>query len=185
MSADSDLIEVLVHDHREVQQMFAELESGPDPKRRRELVDNVILELVRHSVAEEMYLYPATRKALPDGDEIADHEIDEHASAERIMKQLDGMDPGDPRFEPLVRDLITDVRHHIDEEEGELFPRLAQAVDAETRAGLGRKIQAAKKIAPTHPHPAAPDKPPANKVIGPLTGLVDRMRDALTGARSD
>ncbi|MEV4313882.1 hemerythrin domain-containing protein [Actinocrispum sp. NPDC049592] len=177
-----NLVDVIVADHREVERMFEELESGQGtPGHRKELADHVVTELVRHSVAEEMYMYPAARKALPDGDEIADHEIEEHAEAERVMKGLEDMPATDPRFDELVRRLIKDVRHHIKEEEENLLPRLAQACSAEDLEDLGRKVTNAKKIAPTRPHPGAPDKPPANRILAPGAGLIDRMRDHMSG----
>jgi len=184
MAEKRDMIDALIHDHREVEEMFVELESTENsPERVRELTDNVITELVRHSVAEEQYLYPTTRKALPGGDALADREIEEHAAAERTMKQLDGMDPSDPAFNGLLAELITDIRGHVAEEENDLFPRLRAACGQEELDELGNKIQQVKKVAPTHPHPNAPDTPPLNKMGGPVLGLVDRVRDAL-GARS-
>ncbi|MET8147110.1 hemerythrin domain-containing protein [Actinoplanes sp. NPDC049668] len=78
-TAQRDLIEILVHDHREVEELFDKFEATADPERRQDISEAAITELVRHSVAEEQYLYPAARKALPDGDEIAEHEIAEHA----------------------------------------------------------------------------------------------------------
>ena len=74
-----DLIEAIVTDHREVEAVFAEIERSGDARNRRELVEHVIVELVRHSVAEEQYLYPTAREVLADGDELADHELEEHA----------------------------------------------------------------------------------------------------------
>jgi hemerythrin superfamily protein len=176
-----DLIEVLIHDHREVEAMFAELETGAvDLQRRREVADAVIAELVRHSVAEEQYLYPAARRVLPDGDELADHEIREHAEAEETMKSLEGLDAGDPAFDHTVATLIRQIRHHL-QEEGNLFPRLRAACSRDELRELGHKIELAKKIGPTRPHPSAPDTPPWNKVLAPGAGLVDRVRDALSG----
>ncbi|MCP2261457.1 Hemerythrin HHE cation binding domain-containing protein [Streptoalloteichus tenebrarius] len=181
-----DLFSVLIADHREVEQAFRELETGAisDPRQRRDLADHVIAELVRHSVAEEMYLYPTARKVLPDGDQIADQEIAEHAEAERVMKELDGMDATDARFDELLRTLMREIRDHIRGEENDLFPRLQAACDQEELRELGRKVTRAKQMAPTRPHPAAPDKPPANKLLAPGTGLVDRLRDALTGRKT-
>jgi hypothetical protein len=49
---------------------------------------------------------------------------------------------------------------------------------------LGEKFEKAKKMAPTRPHPMAPDHPPANKILGPGAGLIDRMRDVLSGRNS-
>jgi hemerythrin superfamily protein len=176
-----DLIDAIIADHRVFESVFVELEMSGDPRLRRDLVEHVIAELVRHSVAEEQYLYPTARKALPDGDEVADHEIEEHAEAEKVMKALDGTDVTDPKFDELLSELIADIRHHLDEEEGDLLPRLRNACDAEDLRELGKKFQQSKKMAPTRPHPSAPDRPPANKILGPGVGLIDRMRDALSG----
>src|SRR5829696_7955258 len=116
MAEKRDMIDALVHDHREVEEMFTEMESGAaDPRRLRELTDEVIAELVRHSVAEEQYLYPLTREVLPGGDQLADRELEDHAAAEQIMKELDGMDPTDARYDMLVAQLITDIRGHVAE----------------------------------------------------------------------
>ena len=186
-SHDSDVIAVLTHDHREVEEMFAELEKlgAADVDRRRQLTEKVIIELVRHSVAEEAYLYPATRELIPGGDEIADREIAEHAEAEQTMKRIEETDPESAEYTTLMGELMREIRAHIQEEENELFPKLRQNAGAERLAELGGKVQAIKKVAPTRPHPSAPDTPPANKLLGPATGLIDRVRDALSGRGKD
>jgi len=182
MATSSNLISVITQDHREVEAVFQELESGKgSPEHRRDLADHVIAELVRHSVAEEQYMYPAAREALEGGDELVDHELEEHAEAEKLMKDLDGLDPTDPRFDELLTTLMSEIRHHIEEEESDLLPQLQAACSEEQLRDLGEKVTRAKAMAPTHPHPSAPDKPPANKLLGPGAALVDRMRDALTG----
>jgi hemerythrin-like domain-containing protein len=181
-TGNGDLINVITADHREAENIFQELETGTGgPEHRRDLADHVIAELVRHSVAEEQYMYPAAREALSNGDEVADHELQEHAEAEQVMKELDGLDATDPKFDELLGKLISDIRHHIEDEEKDLLPKLQQACSQEQLENLGEKVTKAKQMAPTRPHPAAPDKPPANKILGPGAGLVDRMRDALTG----
>jgi hemerythrin superfamily protein len=182
MATTDNLISVITQDHREVEAVFQELESGAGtPEHRRDLADHVIAELVRHSVAEEQYMYPAAREALEGGDELADHELEEHAEAEKLMKELDGLDPTDPRFDELLGTLMSDIRHHIEEEESDLLPKLQAACSEEQLQDLGQKVVRAKKMAPTHPHPSAPDTPPANKILAPGAALVDRLRDALTG----
>lgn len=185
MAQETDLIDEIIADHRSFEAAFQELESGDGtPEHRRDLADHVVADLVRHSVAEEQHLYPAAREALSDGDEIVDHEIEEHAEAERVMKELEGVEATDPRFDELIGTLITDVRHHLEEEESDLLPRLREACSPEELRGLGEKVSRAKQMAPTRPHPKAPDTPPANKILAPGAGLVDRIRDALTGRRS-
>lgn len=184
---NEDLLELLSTDHREVEEMFGRLEAlaGGTSGEAKTLAERVVIELVRHSVAEEEYLYPTTREHVPGGAKLADQEIAEHAAAERTMKALEGLGPGDAQFWPTVHTLMTEIRQHIDEEERDLFPWLRDAVPASVLAELGDKARTAKKLAPTRPHPAAPDTPPLNKLLAPGAGLVDRVRDALTGRGKD
>ncbi len=162
----TDLIEILVNDHRRVETLFVELETGAgDPDHRHAVIDVIIAELVRHAVAEELYLLPVARELLPDGDRIADRELKRHADVERIMDALE-----DPTL------LIATVRAHVEEQERDLFPRVRQACAPEQLDDLGRRAEAAKRIAPTRPHPNAP----ANRLGAAGTGLFDRVRDAMT-----
>ena len=164
----TDLIDVLVSDHRRIETLFAELENGAgDPGHRRNVVDVVVAELMGHAVAEELYLYPTVRELLPDGDQIADRGLRHHAEAERTMDALDPADPGA---------LIAAVRAHVEEQERDLFPRLRQVCPPDRLDDLGHRAEAAKRIAPTRPHPHAP----ANRLGAAGTGLVDRVRDAIT-----
>lgn len=176
-----DLIDHIIADHREADEVFREIDKSDDPEVRRALVEHVITELVRHSVAEEQYLYPTIRKVLSDGDKLADHELAEHAEAEKLMKQIEKTDTNDAKFDELFSKLVDDIRHHIEGEESQLLPKLRDACDSAELQELGEKFERSKKIAPTRPHPTAPDRPPANKILGPGAALIDRMRDALTG----
>jgi hemerythrin superfamily protein len=176
-----DLIDDIIADHRAVEELFKEIDKSPEPDARRALVEHTITELVRHSVAEEQYLYPTTRKVLPDGDKITDHDLEEHAKAEKLMKRIEDTKSVDNKFNELVGTLMDDIRHHVEEEESDLLPKLRDACDAAQLRELGEKFEKAKKTAPTRPHPSAPNQPPANKILAPGAGLIDRMRDALTG----
>jgi hemerythrin superfamily protein len=179
-----DVIAVLTHDHREVEQMFAELESlrgatgEAQRARRKDLVDQVTIELVRHSVAEEAEVYPAVKEKVSNAE--AERALEEHAEAEETMKRLEGLQPDDPSFDQELATLMTEIRAHVAEEEGEMFPHMRRVFSEEELVELGRKVEAVKKMAPTRPHPSAPDEPPGDKILGPITGLLDRMRDAVT-----
>ncbi|GHD87536.1 hemerythrin domain-containing protein [Streptomyces naganishii] len=182
MGHGGDVIHELTTDHREVEEIFAQIEALPiGDKRRKDLADQATIELVRHSVAEEMHLYPAVRRHLPDGDAIADREIQDHSEAEQTMKDLEGCEADDPQFDQLMSRLMREIREHVTDEEQNLFPRLRQAASPEDLEKLGEKVRSAKKTAPTRPHPSAPDTPPANKLLAPGAGMVDRIRDALSG----
>ncbi|WP_202805934.1 hemerythrin domain-containing protein [Actinopolymorpha alba] len=177
-----DMIDVLVADHRELRQLFTQVErdKGQPAKRRRQLADVVIAELVRHEAAEGRYLYPTARRVIPNGDTLADQELSEHAEAEKTMKQLQRAKPSTPEFERLLDSLMQRTREHLRQEESEVFPKLREACSKEELRELGRKVEVAKAAAPTRPHPHAPDKPPLNKLLGPGTGIVDKVRDLLT-----
>ncbi|MFE3456629.1 hemerythrin domain-containing protein [Nocardiopsis aegyptia] len=179
-----DLIDVIISDHRQVEQIFTELESSPSPEARKQLTEHVITELVRHSVAEEQHMYPTARRVLDDGDQIVDQELQEHAEAEQVMKDLEGLDADDFEFQRLLTKLISDVRDHVEDEEKNLLPRLRAACTQEDLRDLGTKVVKAKERAPTRPHPGAPNTPPANKILAPGAGLIDRLRDALSGRES-
>src|SRR4051795_1364796 len=118
-----DVIEILEHDHREVEQMFAELESlrgatSDDAKsRRKDVMEQVTIELVRHSVAEEVLVYPQVEKKVSEQE--AERARKEHAEAEETMSRLDGLDPDDPAFDDELATLIREIRQHVAEEEGE------------------------------------------------------------------
>ncbi|MCE3555384.1 hemerythrin domain-containing protein [Pseudonocardia sp. RS11V-5] len=150
---------------------------------RRDMADTAIAEIVRHSVAEEMYVYPAMSDALDHGGDTVEHDKEEHNKLERIMKDLEGVDGDDPQFGILVADMTRALRHHA-EEEGQQFPKMRERMSNETLLELRRKVEAAKKIAPTRPHPDAPNAELFHKLAGPGVGLVDRLRDRLTGRES-
>ncbi|MGV0721076.1 hemerythrin domain-containing protein [Mycolicibacterium elephantis] len=176
-----NIVDDIIADHREFESVFTEIESGGDPRTQPELVEHVIAGIVRHAVAEEQYVYPTARRALPDGDELVEHEIEEHSQAEEIMKDIEKAGTEDSKYDELVRKLIADIRHHIKDEEEDLLPQLRTVCPGDELRELSEKFHRAKKMAPTRPHPSAPDRPPANKILGPGAGLVDRLRDALTG----
>ncbi|MBV9162293.1 MAG: hemerythrin domain-containing protein [Pseudonocardiales bacterium] len=178
-----DVITFLMEQHKEVNSMFAQLEErdGARDDKIQRLAEQVVTALVKHSVAEEIYLYPTVRKVVPGGEGIADHELSEHDEAEQTMKRLEALAPDEPGFWPTVHELIGKIRHHVAEEENNLFPMLRAACSEEQLQELARKVEQAEKIAPTRPHPSAPSEGVALAVLAPGAGLVDRVRDALSG----
>ncbi|UYQ66334.1 hemerythrin domain-containing protein [Streptomyces peucetius] len=181
----ADLIDELVTAHREVELLFrlqASLPSGD--RRRREVADEVLFELVSHAVTEEHNLYPAVRDYLEGGGELADKELEDHAKIERLLKDLEDLSADDPRFDSLVSQLMLDVMAHFRDEEQQLFPALRLACPAEILTTLGAGVRRAKERAPTRPHPSAPDTPSASKLLAPGAGLVDRVRSLYSGPPS-
>ena len=180
-----DAIALLRQDHREVERLFKQFEkAGPRAhKTRRTVVDKVIKELSAHAVVEEQVFYPAIREAVPDTEDDVLESLEEHHIVKWTLSELDGMDPEEERFVPKVTVLMESVRHHVEEEENELFPAVREALTRKQLAELGEAMDNAKKAAPTRPHPRAPDTPPGNLVAGAGAAVLDKARDAVKKAR--
>ena len=180
-----DVIEILVHDHREVEEMFQELESlrgastEEDKQRRKTITEQVTIELVRHSVAEEVIVYPKVANKVSE--EEAQHAREEHAEAEETLARLEKLDADDPSFDDELAELMAEIRHHIEDEEGDMFAHMRQVIDAEELQRLGREVEAFKKVAPTRPHPNVPNTATARLAAGPAASLLDRFRDLASG----
>jgi hemerythrin-like domain-containing protein len=184
-----DVIEVLEQDHREVEEMFAELESlrgastDDAQARRKAVTEQVTIELVRHSVAEEVLVYPKVEDKVSA--EEVEHARKEHADAEKTLQRLEKLDPDDPAFDDELATLMAEIRHHIEDEEGEMFAHMRQVMDRDELRKLGGRVEAFKKVAPTRPHPSVPNTPVARTAAGPAASLFDRMRDLATGRGTD
>jgi hemerythrin superfamily protein len=184
-----DVIEILEQDHREVEEMFAELESlrgatsEEDRERRKTVAEQVTIELVRHSVAEEVLVYPRVESKVSA--EEVEHARKEHAEAEETLARLEKLDADDPSFDDEVATLMEEIRHHISDEEGQMFKHMREVLDADELRSLGTAVEAFKKVAPTRPHPNVPNEALPRLAAGPAASLIDRMRDLATGRGSD
>lgn len=179
-----DAVDILTADHRDMLELLSQIEGTADPGQRRDLADTVIAEVMRHAVAEEMFVYPAMEKHLPNGAEEVEHDTKEHEDLVKVMKQIEDTDASDPQFLDGVREMESQLRHHIDDEESDQFPQLRASIPAADLVDIGQKVENAKKVAPTRPHPHAPHSELFHKTIGPGVGMVDRLRDKLTGRQT-
>jgi len=93
------------------------------------------------------------------------------------LSELEKMKPEDERYDAKVQVLMESVRRHVEEEQEELFPKARRLLGDDLLFELGDRIEKAKKIAPTRPHPRAPDEPPGNLVAGTVAAVMDRAKD--------
>jgi hypothetical protein len=77
-----------------------------------------------------------------------------------------------------------EIRHHIEDEEGQIFARMREVMDRDELQKLGSRVEAFKKVAPTRPHPNVPNEALPRMAAGPAASLFDRMRDLATGRGS-
>jgi hemerythrin superfamily protein len=175
-----DAISLLKDDHQTVERLFKRFEKTSDRAtvERRRIVDEIIKELSIHAEIEETIFYPAVRQAVPPSEEMVLESLEEHHVVKWVLSELEGMAPDAERFEAKVTVLIENVRHHVEEEESDLFPKVRRALTRTALDNMGEAMARAKTIAPTRPHPRSPDTPPWNIVTGVVAAALDRARDA-------
>jgi hemerythrin-like domain-containing protein len=178
-----DAIKMLKDDHRTVERLFKRFEKAGDRAfaEKRATVDRIIEELSVHAAVEEQLFYPVVRATVPKTEDLALESLEEHHIVKWVLDALDSMAPEDERFDAKVTVLIENVRHHVKEEEQELFPMVRDELGRNALAELGEAMASARKLAPTHPHPRSPDTPPGNLVAGTAAGIADRVGDTVSG----
>jgi hemerythrin superfamily protein len=141
-SARREVLDALIEDHKLVKLLFREFERvrhGPERGARQAIAERVCSALDQHATLEEELFYPALRGVVRD-DDLLDEAGVEHGSARALMAELRDIDADDPRFGATFTVLAAYVKHHIREEEGQLFQQLTRArVDWE---GMRERIAA-------------------------------------------
>ncbi len=184
---------ILSDEHRLVEDLFTTFEDLGDRahKRRRSVVDKVIVALSQHAGVEETVFYPAVRARSADLTDDVLEALEEHHVVKWTLSELQSLPSEDERFAPKMTVLMENVRHHVKEEEKVLFPAVRRVFNRTDLEDLGAQLIAAKATAPTRPHPRAPDTPPGNVVANVLTAPLDaaanlteaaakRVRDVVT-----
>lgn len=172
-----DAVKLIKEDHRMVERLFKKFrQAGPRAYRTKEgLARRITRELSVHASIEEQLLYPALRNAEGNGE--VEEALHEHQEVKEALAQLETMSPEDPRFDETMNRVIEDVTHHAKEEERDMLPKLRNALTRKDLNELGDRMKTAKKMAPTRPHPSAPNTPPGNLIAGPAAAIADRARD--------
>ena len=124
--AANDAIALLKADHKEVAEMLDKFESARSTKEK--LAQQICQALTVHAQIEEEIFYPAARQALgEDGKDLLDEAKVEHNSLKELIGHIEGLESGDDLFDAQVKVLGEYVKHHVKEEEGELFPKLRKS----------------------------------------------------------
>lgn len=143
-----DAIDLLTEDHRKVDELFEDYDASKDEaddRAKEERVAEICLELTIHASVEEEIFYPAAREALESEDdaETLDEAEVEHQTIKDLVEQLQAMSAGEELYDAKVKVLAEYVKHHVQEEEGELFPAL-RGGDADLEA-LGAELAQRKE----------------------------------------
>jgi hemerythrin superfamily protein len=126
MEVAMDAIVKLRDDHKRVEKQFKVLEKGD-----LSVVPEICRELTVHATLEETIFYPAVRTNVDDSQDEVGESVEEHHLVKILVSELEQTDPADETYRSKATVLMELVRHHVDEEETEMFPQV--------RAELGRK----------------------------------------------
>lgn len=140
----NDATQLLIADHERVKSLLDKFEKARQEDQKERLAAEICMELTVHAQVEEELFYPAARQALgeDDADLVAEAKV-EHDSAKQLIAQIESGSPGDEMYDAKVKVLGEYVKHHVEEEEGELFPKVRRTeLDLE---GLGRQMQERKQ----------------------------------------
>jgi hemerythrin superfamily protein len=180
-----DAIVLLKNDHKTVEKLFKQYEGLGEKafKSRRKVVDQIIAELSTHAAIEEQHFYPAVRAAAEDIEDDVLEGLEEHHIVKWTLSELEDLAPDAERFDAKVKVLIESVRHHVEEEEGEMFPKVREALGRSQLKAIGDTMEKAKAISPKRPHPKAPDTPEkGNLIAGPTAAATDAAKSAVKKA---
>ncbi|KAI0777629.1 hypothetical protein BD413DRAFT_518407 [Trametes elegans] len=135
-------------------------------------------EIARHAVGEEIVVYPLMEKHLGDnGVELADHDRREHQSVKEQLYKLEGLQPGSEEYHRLITSVMESLHHHNDDEEIKDLPLLEPAIGEDASKEAAQSFKKTKRLVPTRTHPAIPNKPPFETLLGLLEAPIDKIKD--------
>jgi hemerythrin superfamily protein len=136
-------LEVLKQDHQKVKGLFQEVRTGSDRSKQKELFDKIDTELETHAHIEETVFYPAIEEHEEFKDMVAEA-LEEHREAKALLDELEELGADSHDFGSKLQQLMEAVEHHVEEEEGEMFPKIQEVFDEDELEQLGRELEAAK-----------------------------------------
>jgi hemerythrin-like domain-containing protein len=144
---------LLKEDHKEIRRVFAEFEKAGENahKTKGKLVDKMIELLTVHTYIENEVMYPRVRELLPEVEDDVLESYEEHHVADVLVVELAAMKPEDERFTAKTTVLIENVRHHMEEEEQEWFPKVREGLSRKQLQDLGANMEIARERAPRRP----------------------------------
>jgi len=162
----TDAIVLLKADHKEVRALFREFQAPKTTNSRKGTIVTKVIELLTlHTYIENEVMYPQVRTLLPDLEDDVLESYEEHHVADVLVMELQGLKPGDERFEAKTTVLIENVTHHMDEEEQDWFPKVREGLGRKKLQELGAELLDAKQRAPRSPQSPSAVKKVIDAVI--------------------
>lgn len=137
-------IELLKDDHDKVDRLFQKVKATEEGEEHKELFKKIKAELDAHTHIEEKIFYPRLKQE-EELEDITLEGIEEHHQAKMFLRELAGLSEDSEKFEPKLKVLMEDITHHVQEEEGEMFPKVEKILGADELNELGNLMTEEKK----------------------------------------
>jgi len=169
--------DAIVDDHEELAEYYEKYLAATTPTDKAKWANQYKWELARHTVAEELVLYPAFEKYLgKEGKKVADKERVEHQQQKELQYRLEQMKITDPEYKSIFQKLHIDLSVHLLEEEATI-DKLAEVIDKAEDESLAKTISQTKGFVPTRAHPGTHQQPPFETVEALLLAPLDKLKD--------
>ncbi|MFF2545162.1 hemerythrin domain-containing protein [Kitasatospora sp. NPDC058063] len=164
----TDAIVLLKEDHKEIRQLFRAFEAadGSDRAVKADVVSKIVEALTVHTYIENEVMYPSVRDLVPELESDILESFEEHHVADVLCAELDAMDSDDERFDAKTTVLISSVGQHIEEEEGEWFPKVRDALGRKELQEIGARMLEVRATAPKRPQQPSALKKAADALLG-------------------
>jgi hemerythrin superfamily protein len=136
-------IELLKEDHRKVEHLFGKVKATEEDE-HKELFEKIKAELDVHTHIEETIFYPKMKEEKELEDIIAEG-YQEHYQAKTLLRDISNLVEDSDAFEPKLKVLMENITHHVQEEEGKMFPKIEEIFDETTLEELGKEMEAEKQ----------------------------------------
>ncbi|KNG89554.1 hypothetical protein ANOM_001933 [Aspergillus nomiae NRRL 13137] len=169
--------DAIKEDHRELEQYYDRITQSTDQDEQTRYQNLFTWELARHSIGEELVIYPAMEKNVANGKALAEKDRREHQSVKEQLKKFQNLNASDAEFIPTLKALMEDLVSHIKEEEATDLPALEESLSPEESEKLSESFGRTKMFVPSRSHPSAPSKPPYETAVGLLAAPIDHLAD--------
>ncbi|KAG8897359.1 hypothetical protein FRB99_008208 [Tulasnella sp. 403] len=174
--------DAIIQDHRELEEYYQNYKRASTDKEKQQWAAQFRWELARHSVGEELVLYPVMGKYLgEEGEKLAATDRADHAEAKEMLYKLERTSITDPEFPSLFDKLMEDLREHMKSEEEQDLVKMERALPPDESTQMAKSFQRTKMFVPTRSHPSAPDKGGLFETAAGLAAApIDKLKDMFT-----
>ena len=137
-------LELLIADHQKVAQLFEQAEATENDKQKQKLFAQIKSELEVHTHIEEKIFYPALREHEELKDIVLEA-FEEHKQVKTLLQEIESLADGSEKFDAKLKVMKENVEHHVEEEEGEMFPQVEELMDEEQLEQPGKEMETSKK----------------------------------------